>query len=122
MGSRSHSLKSVPPWQCRAVGLEGHSLENRRGTALAGGGSEASEAAVEAGLRWLAAHQAEDGGWSFLFDPDHCPQCTNQCRNPGMMESNTASTGLSLLCFLAQVTPIARGRIKDRIASDLLPH
>ncbi len=81
-------------------GLEGRSLENRRGTALAGGGSEASEAAVEAGLRWLAEHQAENGSWTFLLDPEHCPQCANQCRNPGVMESNTASTGLSLLCFL----------------------
>ena len=36
--------------------------------ALAGGGSEASEAAVEAGLKWLVAHQAENGSWSFLFD------------------------------------------------------
>jgi hypothetical protein len=81
-------------------GLEGRSLENRRGMALAGGGSSASEAAVEAGLRWLARHQAEDGSWSFLFDDRHCPQCSGQCRNPGVMESTTASTGLSLLCFL----------------------
>ena len=97
-------------------GLEGRSLENRRGTALAGGGSEASEAAVEAGLRWLAAHQAEDGGWSFLFDPDHCPQCANQCRNPGMMESNTASTGLSLLCFLGAGYTHREGPYQDTVS------
>lgn len=97
-------------------GLEGRSLENRRGTALAGGGSAASEAAVEAGLRWLAAHQAEDGSWSFLFDPDHCPQCANQCRNPGVMESNTASTGLSLLCFLGAGYTHREGPYQDQVS------
>jgi hypothetical protein len=97
-------------------GLEGRSLENRRGTALAGGGSEASESAVEAGLRWLVAHQAEDGSWSFLFDPDHCPQCANQCRNPGVMESNTASTGLSLLCFLGAGYTHRVGPYQDEVS------
>lgn len=81
-------------------GLEGRSLENRRGTALAGGGNQASEAAVEAGLKWLANHQADDGSWTFFFDPNRCPQCSDQCRNPGVIDSTTASTGLSLLCFL----------------------
>ena len=38
-------------------GFEGRGFENRRGLALSGGGSAASEAAVEAGLAWLAAHQ-----------------------------------------------------------------
>jgi hypothetical protein len=98
-------------------GLEGRSLENRRGTALAGGGSAASEAAVEAGLRWLAAHQAADGSWSFLFDAEHCPQCANQCRNPGVMESNTASTGLSLLCFLGAGYTHREGPYQDQVSS-----
>lgn len=81
-------------------GLEGRRLENRQGMALSGGGSEASEKAVEAGLRWLVDHQLENGSWTFFLDAKHCPQCADQCRNPGLIESNTASTGLGLLCFL----------------------
>lgn len=100
-------------------GLEGRSLENRRGIALAGGGSEASEAAVEAGLRWLAIHQAENGSWSFLFDADHCPQCAGQCRNPGVMESTTASTGLSLLCFLGAGYTHREGPYQGQVANAL---
>jgi hypothetical protein len=100
-------------------GLEGRSFANRRGMALTGGGSEASEAAVEAGLKWLAAHQAEDGSWSFYFDADHCPQCADQCRNPGVMESSTASTGLSLLCFLGAGYTQREGPYQDVVSNAL---
>lgn len=81
-------------------GLEGRNLANRRSIALAGGGSESSEAAVEAGLKWLAAHQLEDGSWTFYLDAEHCPQCAGKCRNPGVLDSRTGATGLALLCFL----------------------
>ncbi|QEG34912.1 hypothetical protein Pr1d_22000 [Bythopirellula goksoeyrii] len=81
-------------------GLEGRNLDNRRSLALAGGGSESSEAAVEAGLKWLAAHQLEDGSWTFHLDAEHCPQCAGKCRNPGRIDSSTGATGLALLCFL----------------------
>lgn len=97
-------------------GLEGRTLENRRGMALAGGGSQASERAVEAGLRWLVEHQREDGSWSFKFDSQHCPQCDNQCRNPGVIDSTTASTGLSLLCFLGAGYTQREGPYQDVVS------
>jgi len=83
---------------------EAGSLGNRGARARAallgegdGGPSRQSEAAVEAGLRWLAAHQLEDGGWHF----DHRKSwCKGQCRNPGKEPSTTGATGLSLLAFL----------------------
>lgn len=96
--SQMESISS--PLASRGGGLEGRNPANRRALALAGGGSEASEAAVEAGLKWLAAHQLEDGSWTFYLDEQHCPQCAGRCRNSGLIESSTASTGLALLCFL----------------------
>ncbi|MBX3432339.1 MAG: terpene cyclase/mutase family protein [Pirellulales bacterium] len=79
-------------------GLEGRRLANRHGRALAGGGSDASEAAVEAGLAWLAAHQYPDGAWR--FDLERCSNCAGYCRNSGTNASSTAATGLALLSFL----------------------
>ena len=101
LDSLATQLESIgQPLASLGGGLEGRNFENRRGIALSGGGSEASEAAVEAGLKWLAAHQLEDGGWSFRLDEEHCPQCAGKCRNSGVMESRTGATGLALLCFL----------------------
>lgn len=63
------------------------------------GGNSASEAAVASGLRWLAQHQFEDGGWSF----DHAahPECNGQCTQAGeMTECRIAATGMALLAYL----------------------
>ena len=79
-------------------GLEGRSVGRRRGLALAGGGTDQSEKAVERGLAWLAEHQLEDGSWR--FDLTSCPACAGACRDSGFFDSTTASTGLALLCFL----------------------
>jgi len=78
-------------------GLEGRRTGNRAKLALANGATPESEAAVEAGLKWLARHQREDGAWSFKF---HTPDCRNRCQGPGVYESPTGATGLALLCFL----------------------
>lgn len=86
------------PLSMHGGGLDGRTPAMRRGLALSGGGSEESEAAVEAGLRWLAAHQYPDGGWR--FDLEACPNCQGYCRNSGSNDSSTAATGLALLCFL----------------------
>ncbi len=86
------------PLASRGGGLDGRKAQNRRSLALSGGGTEASEAAVERGLAWLAAHQFDDGGWR--FDLTTCPQCAGACRNSGFRSSTTDATGLALLCFL----------------------
>ena len=71
-------------------GLGGRSPERRAQLVGSGGGSAASEDAVERGLRWLLAHQHEDGSWHFRFrwptvrqfmpqpgqrQIDHCRHC-----------------------------------------------
>jgi hypothetical protein len=62
-----------------------------------GGPSRESEAAVERGLRWLAAHQMDDGSWQF----DHRKSaCQGLCGNPGSVLSTTGATAISLLAFL----------------------
>lgn len=77
-------------------GLGGRSPERRAQLVGSGGGSAASEDAVERGLKWLLAHQHEDGSWHFDFDG---PPCDNLCRNPGIEKSTTAATALALLPF-----------------------
>src|SRR5882724_10142599 len=57
-----------PPARQRRVtpgGFDDSATADRRERAvMEGGGNFASEAAVAAGLKWLALHQCEDGHWS----------------------------------------------------------
>jgi hypothetical protein len=60
------------------------------------GGSEETERAVASALKWLAAHQAPDGRWSSGHFDDRCGECGGGTK----IDSDTAVTGLALLCFL----------------------
>ena len=71
--------------------------KGRTAGARARGGSAASEAAVEAGLAWLARHQAVDGSWQFNLSG--C-LCDGACRDPGTLTGSTASTAIAILPFL----------------------
>ena len=77
-------------------GLGGRSPGMRAKLAGQRGGSHESEAAVERGLKWLLAHQHEDGGWRFGFTG---APCDGLCRNGGSESSTTAATALALLPF-----------------------
>jgi hypothetical protein len=77
-------------------GLEGRTPEGRA-RLIGDGGTEASEAAVEKGLRWLAAHQQRDGSWNFNHQ---LGPCKGLCRNPGDVASTTGSTAMALAPFL----------------------
>ena len=70
--------------------------------AAARGGGIDTEAAVDGGLRWLAAHQLADGGWS--FDLTACPACRGACSHSGasLAEDRCAATALALLPFLGR--------------------
>ena len=63
------------------------------------GGSPETEAAVDRGLVWLAAHQHEDGHWSLNNFAAECRDHP-QCGGHGGVYSDTAATGLALLPFL----------------------
>ncbi len=74
--------------------LDGRDGELKR--ALLGDATDESERAVYAGLKWLAAHQRDDGSWHF----DHLNGGCRYCTHPGTHGSTTAATGLALLPFL----------------------
>jgi hypothetical protein len=60
------------------------------------GGNDISEAAVERGLEWLAAHQYAAGNWSI-----HEMNCRDHdCTGHGIYQADPAATGLALLSFL----------------------
>ncbi len=60
---------------------------------------KAAGAASLRGLKWLAAHQEENGSWS--FDHGKAPQCQGKCGNPGTAESaRVTATAVALIPFL----------------------
>jgi len=79
-------------------GLDGRKREARAALVTSGGGTPQSESAVERGLRWLVAHQRDDGSWHF----NHRNELYRgaECRNPGTEPSTTAATGMVLLPLL----------------------
>ncbi len=88
----------------------------RGDAARAGGGSAASEAAVELGLAWLARHQAADGSWR--FDLSGC-RCDGGCRDGGTVSSTTAATGIALLPFLGAGHTQAAGTYRETVTRGL---
>lgn len=95
--------------------LDGRDGELKRAL-LHDGGSDASEIAVARGLRWLAAHQREDGSWHFNHLQDGV---CKYCRNPGTHGSTTASTGLALLPFLGAGQTHMRGEYQETVRKGL---
>jgi hypothetical protein len=77
-------------------GFGGRSGATREQMLREGGGNTQSEAAVAAGLKWLAQHQSDDGRWG-LHDFHKHGRCN--CSNPGM-HNDAAATGFGLLPFL----------------------
>ena len=83
---------------------------------LRGGGSDATERAVAAGLRWLARHQKPGGSWSAAISGGCSgPPCTEGCSD---LDSHEAGlTGLALLAFLdAGFTPRSPERFLDEVS------
>ncbi len=77
-------------------GLEGREGETKYQLVQRGGATPRSEEAVSRGLKWLVAHQRENGGWRF---DHHETPCYDRCSHPGTVASTTGSTALALLCF-----------------------
>ena len=80
------------------------------------GGSGDSERAVERGLRWITAHQLDDGSWNF----DHNKSsCRGQCGNPGNVPSTTGATAIALLPLLGAGYTHAEGEYQDVVRRGL---
>lgn len=91
----------------------------RKNAVLRGGGTAASESAVDSGLSWLARHQSVDGGWSCSRFTGRCgrqPACGGRiryvCFDPGL-------TGLAALAFLAAGHTHEKGQYADTMRSAL---
>ena len=93
----------------RGAGMKGEMLERFGGTAN-------SEKSVAAALKWIAAHQAPNGGWSFA-----CSHfCRGQCKGDGTkFEAVNAATALALLPFLGAGQTHTTGQYKDTIKRGL---
>ncbi len=92
--------------------LRGRGRAVRSGLALDDGGTPESENAVERGLRWILAHQRDDGSWNF---DHHKSYCRGQCANPGTEASTTAATAMALLPFLGAGYTHTQGEHQDPI-------
>ena len=100
-------------------GWEGRNPADRAATAggSRGGGTKQSEEAVERGLRWLVAHQRDDGSW--CFDLTKAP-CNGMCRNSGSEASTTAATGLALLPFLGAGYTQRQGEYQETVKTGIV--
>ena len=79
------------------------------------GGNDASEQAVERGLKWLADHQFAAGNWSIheLNCKDH------SCLGHGSFQADTAATGLAMLAFLGAGHSHRSGEYQDEVGRGL---
>ncbi len=100
---------STGAFSCRFQPLKRQLLEKY-------GGSEETEAAVAAGLKWIIAHQLPDGGWS--FDHTLAPACDGKCRDRGdLAGARVAATSLALLPLLAAGHTHQDGDHQDNVQS-----
>jgi hypothetical protein len=86
-----------------ASGMFGNRNGGGKHRALArGGGSRASESAVDGALRWFKRHQSPNGMWDAENYPVNCsenPRCEPGKGHTGS-DANVAMTGYAILCFL----------------------
>ena len=105
------------------VGDRGHS-----GLPFGGGGrgdggdpSPPTIEAIEAGLRWLAAHQDDDGHWSASSFDDQCGRLGDDvaCDGRGSPAFDVGVTGLALLAFAGAGVTESRGRWSENVKRGL---
>jgi len=104
------------------TGFDGRgSAEARARMAKQAGGSDASEAAVAAGLKWIADHQLPDGGWS--FDHRIGPIVNGRPRTsdrPGTkVQARRGATAMAILPFLGAGQTHKEGKYKATVQGGL---
>ena len=115
----SDLLSAVGAVGGKGGGLGGRSGAQRQKLVQAGGGSAESEAAVEAALKWMAAHQLPEGSWTMSFND--CPSCKGRCGNSGRPQFNEPAgvTALALLPFLGRGYTHTEGPYKREVNAGL---
>lgn len=89
--------------------LSGRTPEMRAALVKSGGGTKASEDAVELGLHWLARQQHGDGSWNFPLADDVAPR----------LDSPPGATGLALLSFLGAGYTHNQGKYRSQVTGGL---
>ena len=102
------------PSHIRNLFADRSSAAGRKRARKRDGGSPQTEAAVQLGLKWLAAHQDRSGCW--LLHDFRQPEC--DCGHPGI-QSDTAATGLALLPFLGNGQTHKKGRYRTVVQAGL---
>jgi len=98
-------------------GFQQRNPAGRQGVLQGGGVCQGGEDAIDAALRWLAAHQQNDGGWSFDF-ADSCEQCSHS--GTGRQSRRAAATSLALLAFLGAGHTHQNGDYRNVVNEGLL--
>lgn len=95
------------------TGLSGRGAAVRGKMVAKFGGNDASEAAVANALKWLAAHQLPDGGWSFGQ--------IGRCTHPGSLgnKARNGATAMALLPFLGAGQTHIEGEYKGTVKRGL---
>lgn len=102
-------------------GLYRRDAESRAKLGAEFGATPESEDAVEAALKWLAAHQKPDGSWSFDLSQQPCGgRCTHSQQSfAESARPATAATGLALLAFLGAGYSHHEGLYADNVRRGL---
>jgi hypothetical protein len=80
------------------------------------GGNAASEKSVAMALKWIAGHQARNGGWTF----GHSAVCRGECKDDGSIpQSVNGATALAILPFLGAGQTHMEGSYKDTVKRGL---
>lgn len=76
------------------------------------GGTSESEKAVAMALKWIAEHQAPNGGWTFA----HSEICRGQCDGAGdLRQATNAATAMAILPFLGAGQTHMEGQYKQTV-------
>jgi hypothetical protein len=94
--------------------------QDRQAIILRGGGSEQTEAAVQAALAWLAANQERDGRWNARrHNAGHETQVLGHDRSGAGSDADTGITGLAILAFLGAGQSHLEGEYVDIVRRGL---
>ncbi len=97
-------------------GLNGRSMGMKSQMVERFGGNAQSEKAVANALKWIANHQAPNGGWSFA----HSRFCRGKCENDGDLEQAVnGATAMAILPFLGAGQTHMQGQYKDTVKRGL---
>ncbi len=80
-----------------------------------GAGGGGAQPAIDAALRWLRAHQDDDGKWDCDQFMKHDDPALPVCGGPGSAVHDVGVTGLALLAFLGDGNTLRAGPYREQV-------